>query len=68
MLAYIPLIPLIGFLINANFGRRLSKSVSGFIAVAAMVISFALSVAAFVQLIGLSPDNRAIVQQVYNWI
>src|SRR5215831_7450581 len=68
MLAYIPLIPFIGFLINANFGRRLSKSASGFVAVAAMVISFALSVAAFVQLLGLSPDNRAIVRQVYNWI
>src|SRR5215471_12875879 len=68
MLVYIPLIPLVGFLINANFGRRLSKSASGFVAVAAMVISFALSVAAFVQLLGLSPDNRAIVRQIYNWI
>src|SRR5215475_8128901 len=68
MLVYIPLIPFVGFLINANFGRRLSKSASGFVAVAAMVISFALSVAAFVQLLGLSPDNRAIVRQIYNWI
>jgi NADH-quinone oxidoreductase subunit L len=68
MLVYIPLIPLIGFLINANFGRRLSKSASGAIAVGAMVISFAVSVSAFVQLIGLPPENRAIVQQVYSWI
>src|SRR5215470_12656305 len=68
MLVYIPLIPLIGFLINANFGRRLPKSASGAIAVAAIVISFVVSVAAFVRLIGLPPENRAIVQQVYNWI
>src|SRR6476660_6889128 len=68
MLVYIPLIPLIGFLINANFGRRLSKSASGAIAVGAMVISFAVSVAAFVRLIGLPPEARAIVQQVYSWI
>ncbi|HEX7795194.1 MAG TPA: NADH-quinone oxidoreductase subunit L, partial [Vicinamibacterales bacterium] len=68
MLVYIPLIPLIGFLINANFGRRLSKSASGAVAVGAMVISFAVSVAAFVRLIGLPPENRAIVQQVYSWI
>jgi NADH-quinone oxidoreductase subunit L len=68
MLVYPPLIPLIGFLINANFGRRLSKSASGAIAVAAIVISFAVSVVAFVRLIGLPPENRAIVQQVYSWI
>jgi len=68
MLIYIPLIPLIGFLINANFGRRLSKSASGAIAVAAIVVSFAVSLAAFVRLIGLPPESRAIVQQVYSWI
>jgi NADH-quinone oxidoreductase subunit L len=68
MLVYIPLIPLIGFLINANFGRRLSKSASGAIAVAAIVIPFAVSVVAFVRLLGLPPESRAIVQQVYTWI
>src|SRR5690349_7327321 len=68
MLVYIPLIPLIGFLINANFGRRLSKSASGAIAVAAIVIPFAVSVAVFVRLLGLPPESRAIVQQVYTWI
>jgi NADH-quinone oxidoreductase subunit L len=68
MLVFIPLIPFIGFLLNANFGRRISKSVSGGIAVAAMLISFALSVVAFVQLIGRPADSRVIVQQVYSWI
>jgi NADH-quinone oxidoreductase subunit L len=68
LLVFIPLIPFVGFLLNASFGRRLSKSVSGAIAVAAMVASFGLSVAAFVQLIGRPLESRAIVQQVYRWI
>src|SRR6266404_3039466 len=68
MLVFIPLIPFIGFLLNANFGRRISKSVSGGIAVAAMLVSCALSVVAFIQLIGQPADSRVIVQQVYSWI
>jgi NADH-quinone oxidoreductase subunit L len=68
MLFFIPLVPFVGFLLNASFGRRRSKSVSGSIAVAAMLVSFALSIVAFVQLIRLPPENRAIVQQVYSWI
>ena len=68
MLVFIPLIPFIGFLLNANFGRRISKSVSGGIAVGAMLVSFALSVVAFVQLIERPADSRTIVQQVYSWI
>ena len=68
MLLLIPLIPFVGFLVNAGMGRRLSKAVSGSIAVAAMLASFGLSVAAFVQLIGHPPDSRAIVEQVFTWI
>ena len=68
MLVFIPLIPFVGFLINATFGRRLSKSVSGSVAVGAMLGSFALAVVAFVQLIGRPVDSRALVQQVYSWI
>jgi NADH-quinone oxidoreductase subunit L len=68
MLFLIPLVPFVGFLLNLSFGRRLSKTLSGSIAVAAMLVSFALSTVAFVQLIGLPPESRSIVQQVYNWI
>ena len=37
MLLLIPLLPFLGFLVNAFFGRRLSKSVSGGVACAAMI-------------------------------
>ena len=41
MLLLIPLLPFVGFLINATLGRRLPKAVSGLVAVAAMGASFA---------------------------
>ena len=37
MLLLIPLLPLVGFLVNAGIGRRLSKAASGGVAVGAMV-------------------------------
>ena len=48
MLLLIPLFPLAGFVINACFGRRLPKSISGGLACAAMIASFAVSVVFFV--------------------
>ena len=68
MLLLIPLLPLVGFLINASFGRRLSKGTSGTVACAVMLVSFAVSVAAVVRLVGLPPEDRAISQTAFNWI
>src|SRR5215831_8083388 len=68
MLLLIPLLPLVGFLINASFGRRLSKNASGIIACAVMVLSFAVSVAAVAHLIQLPAEARVIDQTAFNWI
>ena len=46
VLALIPLLPFLGFLVNAFLGKRLSKAVSGTVACAAMIGAFAASVAA----------------------
>ena len=43
MLLLIPLLPLAGFVVNAFVGRRLSKSLSGGVACAVMIASFAVS-------------------------
>src|SRR3954466_2482931 len=43
MLSLIPLFPVVGFLVNASLGRRLTKSISGGLACAAMIASFAVS-------------------------
>ena len=45
MLALIPLFPFVGFLVNAFFGRRLPKAVSGGVACLAMVGSFGAALA-----------------------
>ncbi|MGE4054438.1 MAG: NADH-quinone oxidoreductase subunit L [Vicinamibacterales bacterium] len=68
MLLLIPLLPLLGFLVNAGFGRRLSREVSGGVAVAAMAGAFAVSATAVWQLLALPVDERAIVDTVFNWI
>ena len=68
MLLLIPLLPLVGFLLNAGFQRRLSKGASGTIACGAMIMSFAISAAAVARLAGLEPDSRALVQQAFTWI
>ncbi len=68
MLALIPLFPLIGFLVNATLGRRLSKTVSGGLASLAMVASFGVAAMSVWQLSQLPVDARAIEQTVYTWI
>ena len=67
MLLLIPLLPLVGFLINAFFGKRLPKSVSGGVACLAIIGSFvvaALSVWALVQDAG-HPWHE---ETYYRWI
>src|SRR3954464_13284886 len=68
MLLLIPLLPLIGFLLNASFGKRLSKSAAGAIACGAMLMSLVISIAAVWRLVGLEPESRAIVNQGFTWI
>jgi NADH-quinone oxidoreductase subunit L len=68
MLALIPLFPLLGFLINASFGRRLPKTVSGSIASAVMVASFVVSAMSVWQLAALPPAGRILEQTLYTWI
>ena len=68
MLALIPLFPLIGFVINAMLGRRLPKSVSGWLASLAMLASFAVSAMVVWQLVGLPAEERVIDQTLYTWL
>ncbi|HEY7291993.1 MAG TPA: NADH-quinone oxidoreductase subunit L [Vicinamibacterales bacterium] len=68
MVTAIPLMPFIGFLINASLGRRLSKTVSGGVACGAMIAAFLVSCAAVWQLVGLPPESRSIIQQTFSWM
>ena len=68
MLSLIPLLPFVGFLINAFFGKRLSKSLSGGIACLVMLASFAISSLMVIRLAGMEPDAREITEFVFTWI
>ena len=66
MLLLIPLFPLAGFVINASLGRRLTKSISGGLACAAMIASFAVS--AFL-VSGILGEHAAPLEYtVFEWI
>ena len=68
MLLLIPLLPFVGFLLNAGFGKRVSKPAAGAIACGAMLASFAVSLALVARLVAMPPDARAFTQQVFTWI
>ncbi|MBI2567880.1 MAG: NADH-quinone oxidoreductase subunit L [Candidatus Schekmanbacteria bacterium] len=80
MLALIPLLPLIGFLINgawyafgqAPAGRKQANAaITGTLASLAIGASFVVSLILFLQLRGMSPeagDHRFIEQTLFNWM
>ena len=50
LVALIPLFPLLGFVINGFFGKKLSKGLSGTIASLSILASFVVSVLVFMEL------------------
>ena len=66
MLLLIPLLPFVGFLINASLGRRLPKAVSGGVACLAMIVAFLVSVSVSWPL--LFGDGHAVEQTVFTWL
>ncbi len=63
-IAWIPVLPLIGFAVNILFGVRL-KAASAWIAVAAMAGAFALSVGAFSAVVG---GEGPITTKLFSWM
>ena len=68
MLLLIPLLPFLGFLLNAGLGRRVNKAAAGAIACGAMIASFIVSAWSVLRLVALEPDARAISQTVFTWL
>ncbi len=66
LIALVPLFPLLGFLINGFFGKKISKGLSGSIASVAILASFVVSVLAFIELQGSSQKENVI--NVFSWI
>ncbi|MEO6222884.1 MAG: NADH-quinone oxidoreductase subunit L, partial [Vicinamibacterales bacterium] len=70
LLLLIPLLPFIGFLINATIGRRWSKTLTGSLATAAMAGAFAVSASAVYTMLHSVPVGgvRAINEVVFTWL
>ncbi len=72
MLDYIWLIvamPLLGFLINGFFGRKLPKQMVSFIACGTVFVSFVLAVISFFELLKLDPHHRYHeIYSLFKWI
>lgn len=66
LIALVPLFPLIGFLINGFFGKKLSKGLSGGIASVSILASFIVSVLAFLELH--HSANKSHVIELFSWI
>jgi NADH-quinone oxidoreductase subunit L len=68
-LALIPLLPALGAVLNGLFGIRwFSRRAAGVLACATVGTSFAISLAAFVQLLGLAPEAREHTVVLARWI
>ncbi len=64
--ALIPLFPLLGFLVNGFFGKKISKGLSGTIASLSVFASFILSVLVFIELQGSNVKENVV--PVFSWI
>lgn len=68
--------PLVGFLIQAFFGKAIVRSLGdqagrralGAIAVAVMAVAFVFGVITTFQLAALAPENRIVITPLYDWI
>ncbi|MCU0259655.1 MAG: NADH-quinone oxidoreductase subunit L [Ilumatobacteraceae bacterium] len=64
----IPAFPLAGFLLILLFGRRLGDPLSGYLATAMVAASFVVSVGVYVDLLGMSEEERSHVETLFSWV
>lgn len=64
----IPIFPLAGFLINILSGRRIGKTLVGWIACATVGLSFVASLKIFIDLLGLPTGERLVQKIIFPWI
>src|SRR3954462_7009276 len=67
MLALIPLLPLVGFLVNSLLGKRLPKTISGGVACLAMLASLAISIISVLSVINNHSDPW-IEKTLFRWM
>ncbi len=68
LLWLIPILPLLGAIINGVFGKRLPKQFIGAIGAGTVLASFAISLGAFAQMMQTAADQLPIVTNYFTWI
>ncbi len=68
LIALVPLLPLVGFLIISLNVNRFSHSVASVVACGSVLISFLIAVVLFFQLVGLPTEQRSLNAVVFDWI
>ena len=66
LIGLVPLFPLIGFLINGFFGKKMSKSMSGAIACISVLASFIVAVLIFMEVS--ASQQKSNVVELFSWI
>ncbi len=68
LIGFVILFPLAGTVINGFLGKRLNKSIVGFVGCAAIGLSFILAVLVLFDLLKLSPEHRVFEKEYFTWI
>jgi NADH-quinone oxidoreductase subunit L len=66
LIGLVPLFPLIGFLINGFFGKKMSKGLSGTVACLSVLASFIVSVLIFMEVS--ASQQKSTVIELFSWI
>ena len=64
----IPALPLAGFVLILLFGRRLGEPRVGWLATLIVAASFVVSVGVYVDLLGMSAEERSHVEMIFTWL
>lgn len=65
---WVPILPLLGSILNGLIGFRISKTMVGTIAVGSVGLAFAMSVLAFAQFLVLPQEHRLYESVLFTWI
>ena len=68
LIGYVLLFPLAGTIINGFLGKRLNKSIVGFVGCASIGLAFLFSLLVFMSLLELSPEHRVFEIEYFSWI
>jgi len=68
LIGFVILFPLAGTIINGFLGKRLNKSIVGFIGCASIGLSFIVALFVLLDLLKLSPEHRVFEKEYFTWI